>query len=153
MDIKLKRIKKSELKSAWLMQKRGFLDVFLKYFDRLSPVLKTYQKFCAASDHVDMYWIIFKNRIAGEIWICTKENIAYLANIFVLKPYRNQGVAQQTILKVEGLYPDYDIWRLDTIKQEKKNCRLYEKLGYLPTGEEHKINRRMTIINYEKRVI
>lgn len=153
MDITLKRIKESEWKSAWLMQKRGFLDIFFKYFDRISPVLNTYKSFRAKSDRVDMYWIILNNRIAGEIWIGKKEGIAYLANIFVLRPFRNQGVAQQAILAAEGLYPDCNIWRLDTIKQEKKNCHVYEKLGYLPTGEENKINRRMTIINYEKRVI
>ena len=93
---------------------KGILRYFFKYFDRISPVLNTYKSFCAKSNRVDMYWIILNNRIAGEIWIGKKEGIAYLANIFVLRPFRNQGVAQQAILAAEGLYPDCNIWRLDT---------------------------------------
>lgn len=150
MDIQLMRITKSELKTAWIMQKQGFIDIFLKYFDIISPVLQSYGKFRRKASRVDMYWIFFNGKRVGEIWIGEKDRIDYLANIFVLKPYRNMGIAQQAILSTETLYPDYSIWRLDTIKQEKRNCHLYEKLGYVPTGTERKINNKMTIINYEK---
>ena len=119
MNIQLVRIKQSELKSAWLMQKIGFMDIFFKYF---------------------------------EIWIGEKEGIGYLANLFVLKKYRNQGIAQRAVVLAESLYPHYNIWRLDTIKQESRNCHVYEKLGYVPTGAEKKINKRMIIIDYEKRL-
>ena len=73
-----------------------------------------------------------------------------LARIFVLKKYRDKGIAQQAILLSESFYPDCRRWCLDTIKQEKRNCHLYEKLGYIPTGVQKKINNRMTIIDYEK---
>lgn len=151
MSVTLQRIKRNELKSAWIMQKKGFSDIFLKYFDKISPVLQGYIKFKRKSNRIDMYWIIYNDIRVGEIWIGEKEGIGYLANIFVLKSYRNRGIAQQAIITAEGLYPDYAVWRLDTIRQEKGNCHLYEKLGYIPTGEEHKINKRMTIINYEKK--
>lgn len=41
-------------------------------------------------------------------------------------------------------------WCLDTILQEKGCIRLYEKLGYHPTGRVEKINDRMDIVFYEK---
>lgn len=152
MNVELRIIKRNELKTAWLMQKKGFLDIFLKYFDRNSPVLRTYKKFCNIFDCVDMYWIIYDNDVVGEIWVAYKNGVGYLANIFILKPYRNKGIAQKAIKKSESLYPHFKIWRLDTIKLEKGNCHLYEKLGYVPTGSEKKINKRMTIIDYEKRL-
>ncbi|MCM1115828.1 MAG: GNAT family N-acetyltransferase [Clostridium sp.] len=151
MNIQLKRIEKSELKFAWLMQKIGFLDVFFKYLDSISPVLQGYKKFSKKASRVDMYWIMLNDAKVGEIWIGEKENVAYLANIFILEKYRNKGIAQSAILTAEALYPQYKVWRLDTIKQEKRNCYLYEKLGYIPTGEAKRINKRMTIIDYEKR--
>lgn len=150
MNIKLREIGENELRTAWLMQKRGFLDIFLKYFDRISPVRNTYSNFRSKYKDIDMYWIVYGNQKVGEIWIGIKDGIGYLANLFVLKPYRNKGIAQQAMILSEALYPQCDVWRLDTIKQERGNCHLYEKLGYIPTGEEKVINRRMTIINYEK---
>lgn len=65
MNVELRKIKRNELKTAWLMQKKGFLDIFLKYFDRNSPVLRTYKKFCNIFDRVDMYWIIYDNDVVG----------------------------------------------------------------------------------------
>ena len=46
----------------------------------------------------------------------------------------------------------YDkVWKLDTILQEPGNCHLYEKCGFVQVGEEHIINDKMTLIDYEKR--
>ncbi|MDE6471238.1 MAG: GNAT family N-acetyltransferase [Eubacterium sp.] len=151
MDIQLVKIKQCELKSAWLMQKIGFIDIFLKYFDIISPVLQGYTRFVKKANCVDMYWILMNGKKAGEIWIGERDGICYIANLFVLKKYRNKGVAQRVITLAEDLYPRHNVWRLDTIKQEKANCHLYEKLGYIPAGVEKKINKRMTIIDYEKR--
>ena len=64
---------------------------------------------------------------------------------------RYRGIAQQTINQVEIMYNSYGLWKLDTIMQEKKNCHLYEKLGNEKTGQHQKINKRMTLIYYEKR--
>lgn len=150
MDIQLVRIKQGELKSAWLMQKIGFMDIFLKYFDFINPVFNTYRKFIKYLKKCDMYWILSDENRVGQIWIGIQDNCALLARIFVLKKYRNNGIAQRAIAMAEHLYPQHNVWRLDTIKQEKANCHLYEKLGYIPTGVEKRINKRMTIIDYEK---
>ena len=72
--------------------------------------------------------------------------------MFVLKEFQNRGIAQQAIRNAENLFPGNKRWRLNTIKEEKNNCHLYEKMGYLPIGNEKRINKRMTIIEYEKRM-
>jgi hypothetical protein len=41
-------------------------------------------------------------------------------------------------------------WRLDTIKQEEKNCYLYEKCGFVRVGNETVINEKMTLVEYTK---
>ena len=48
------------------------------------------------------------------------------------------------------MYPDAVTWRLDTIKQEKGNCHLYEKCGFIRTGGERIVNENMTLVDYEK---
>ena len=69
--------------------------------------------------------------------------------IFVMKEYRNKGLAQKTFEEIEKIH-GCDNWELATILQEEGNCYLYEKLGYKRTGTITKINDRMDIIGYEK---
>ncbi|MGN0250385.1 MAG: hypothetical protein ACI4EH_03335 [Oliverpabstia sp.] len=66
-----------------------------------------------------------------------------------MKEFRNKGLAQRAFCEVEKIHGD-DNWQLDTILQEKVNCHLYEKLGYVKTGMVKKINDRMDIVYYEK---
>ncbi|MDE5984551.1 MAG: GNAT family N-acetyltransferase, partial [Eubacterium sp.] len=138
MDIQLVKIKQCELKAAWHMQQLGFLDVFLKYLDFINPIFNSYKRFTKYFKKCDMYWIIAYEKRVGQIWIGIQDSNALLARIFILKKYRNKGIAQQAILLAEAFYPDSRLWRLDTIKQEECNCHLYEKLGYIPTGVEKK---------------
>lgn len=50
-----------------------------------------------------------------------------------------------------AVYPNTTIWKLATIKQETRNCHLYEKCGFVRTGAEHIVNEYMTLVEYEKR--
>lgn len=150
MEVSLTRIVKSELRSAWHMQQKCFVDVYLKYFDRINPIFNSYQKFVRYFQCVDMYWIIADKKRVGQIWIGIKGDTVRLARIFVLRKHRNKGYAQYSIAMAESLYPQCKSLQLDTILQEKRNCHLYEKAGYKSCGAQSEINKRMTIINYEK---
>ena len=66
--------------------------------------------------------------------------------------YQNKGYATKAIIDIEKLYSYYNHWQLDTIKEEKKNVHLYQKLGYKPNGKEKIINDKMTIIEFEKEI-
>lgn len=153
MEIQLTEIKLNELRSAWLMQIKGFMPIFLKYFDRVNPIFNTYRKFKRRynNKNIKEYWIECNGKRVGELFLGFKEDYVLLARIFVLKKYWNRGIAQAAIMQAESMFPENKIWKLDTIKQEAGNCHLYEKLGYKRTGNEKAVNRRMTIINYEKK--
>ena len=53
------------------------------------------------------------------------------------------------LAKAFEMYPDVKVWKLETILQEPLNCHLYEKCGFRRVGEEHVVNERMTLIDYE----
>ena len=148
----IKEIKSNELRKAYNIHRKGFIRTFLKYFDKTSPVFMTFTKFkkCYNSPKITMFWIINNDIKVGQIWLKDDNDKIELARLFVLKKHQNQGIAQKSIMLSEKIYPDFNNWYLDTIKQEKNNCHLYEKMGYIPTGEEKKINKRMTIISYKK---
>lgn len=78
------------------------------------------------------------------------QDVLFISPLFILPEYQNRGIGQTAIRKVFDLYPNAVTWRLDTIKQEKGNCHLYEKCGFVRTGGEHIVNENMTLVDYEK---
>ncbi len=152
--VKLEAIKENEKKQAFKMHRKGFVPTFFKYYDRINPIFESYKKFCSFYNYPNtyMFWIMLDTKPVGEIWINIKDDTNRLARLFVLKKFQNSGIAQQAIKSAENLFFKNKRWRVDTIKEEKNNCHLYEKAGYRQIGNERKINKRMTIINYEKRI-
>ena len=47
-----------------------------------------------------------------------------------------------------AIYPNTIEWRLATIKQEMRNCHLYEKCGFVRVGDDIVINEKMTLVGY-----
>lgn len=151
--IELREIKRRELILALIQHRIGFMPIFLKYRDKINPVFRNYFDFIKyyKSPKLTMLWIVFDSKKVGQIWIKTSDDYASVARIFVLKKWQNRGIAQQAIIQSERIFYSYSLWNLETIMQEKKNCHLYEKMGYEQTGQEKKVNNRMTLIYYEKR--
>ena len=129
-----------ELLKAFSMQKKCFKPIYEKYYDETTK------------PSFQMYWIIDNSTKVGQIWIATKNDTAKLARLFVLPKYQNKGYATKAIIDIEKLYSYYNHWQLDTIKEEKKNVHLYQKLGYKPNGKEKIINDKMTITEFEKEI-
>lgn len=77
------------------------------------------------------------------------DTVCYISPLFVLPRYQNRGLGYAAIQKAFAMFPGVKVWRLDTILQEPGNCHLYEKCGFVRTGEESVVNDRMTLIDYE----
>ena len=150
----IKQIKNTELLKAFIMQKKCFKAIYEKYYDETNPCKESFSKFVSRTTKpsFQMYWIVENSTKVGQIWVATKNNTAKLARLFVLAKYQNKGYATTAIIDIEKLYSQYYHWQLDTIKEEKKNVHLYQKLGYKPCGKEKIINDKMTIIEFEKEI-
>ena len=155
MDIKLIKAKCEDLKTILQMQKEAFAELYGKYQDtETSPATENYEKilFRFNQPETTYYFIMADNVKVGVIRIVDcKDGITRkrISPIFIMPEYRNKGYAQQAIKEAERIHGKQH-WKLDTILQEKGNCYLYEKLGYLQTGKTEQINDRMTIVFYEK---
>ena len=97
------------------------------------------------------YFIIADGEKIGAIRVVDPKNgdAKRISPLFIQPAYRNRGYAQQAIREAERLHGSEN-WSLGTIKQEKGNCHLYEKMGYHLSGTETIVNDKMTIIGYEK---
>lgn len=145
------------------MKYQAFLPLYEKYHDEeTSPVNEKIEKVIWQLTHegAEYYLIQEGQNTVGAIRVRhskaqtdsakEEQGVEYISPIFILPKHQNKGLGQAVIQKIFALYPDTAVWRLDTIKQETRNCHLYEKCGFIRVGEEHIVNERMTLVNYEK---
>lgn len=142
------------------MKYKAFMPLYEKYHDdETTPVNEKIEKliYQLTQSNSDYYLIRYRGRSVGAIRIARthggaeyRPDVLYISPLFILPEYQNRGIGQAAISRVIELYPDIITWRLDTIKQEKGNCHLYEKCGFVRVGNEHVINEKMTLIDYEK---
>lgn len=155
MSVHLIRARVEEAEVLWKMQVVSFMSLYEKYQDTdTSPATEPVEKMIWRINQSNTYFykIMAGEKLVGAIRIIDdkKENIRKrISPLFILPEYRNKGYAQKAIIEAEKIHGSKH-WSLDTILQEKRNCALYEKMGYVSTGKTDKINDKLTLVYYEK---
>lgn len=152
--MKLVRADVNDCDKIWDMQIKAFADLLEKYHDyETNPGNEAKERIEAKllQEFTYFYYIFDDDNLVGAIRVVDKKDGSRkrVAPIFIMKEFRNKGLAQKTFEEIEKLHGS-DNWMLDTILQEEGNCYLYEKLGYKRTGKIENINERMDIVYYEK---
>lgn len=152
--MKLVRADVNDCDKIWDMQIKAFADLLEKYQDyETNPGNEAKERIEAKllQEFTYFYYIFDDDNLAGAIRVVDKKDGSRkrVAPIFIMKEFRNKGIAQKTFEEIEKIHGNEN-WKLDTILQEKGNCYLYEKLGYKKTGIVENINERMDIVYYEK---
>ncbi|MCR5607438.1 MAG: GNAT family N-acetyltransferase [Lachnospiraceae bacterium] len=156
-SIYLEEVNNKDIEELYNMQIESFMPLYEKYHDDLSPAIEPLENVIKRANNPDRkYYFITKDSArVGVINIGTKNNnkdVYYISPIFVAPKYQNRGYGYIGILKAFEKYNDAKEWRLETILQEKGNCHLYEKCGFVRTDEEIVVNDKMTLIGYVKKV-
>ena len=152
--MRLVRANVNDCEKIWSLQIEAFADLLAKYQDfETSPGNESKESIQSKlmDEFTFFYFIYHEDEIAGAVRVVDRKNgdRKRIAPIFIMKKFRNRGLAQKTFKEIEKIHGS-DNWMLDTILQEAGNCYLYEKLGYQRTGEIENINERMDIVYYEK---
>ncbi|MBO4776019.1 MAG: GNAT family N-acetyltransferase [Lachnospiraceae bacterium] len=151
----LEEVRDDELELLLKMQVESFMPLYEKYHDECSPAIEKIEKIKAraAVPNRKYYFIVKDGARVGVINIGhndpNEHEISFISPIFILPKYQNQGIGYAAIKKAFQMHPEVKTWKLDTILQEKGNCHLYEKCGFVRVGEEKPINDKMTLIDYE----
>jgi GNAT superfamily N-acetyltransferase len=136
------------------MKYDAFLPLYENYHDdETSPVKEPLDKVMKSiqQDNCDYYLIQFQKRAVGAVKVIEKKaHVFYISPLFVIPEFQNRGIGYATIQQLFEKYPSAVTWRLDTILQEKGNCHLYEKCGFIRTGKQKTINEKMTLVAYAK---
>jgi isopentenyldiphosphate isomerase len=134
------------------LQRIVFMPLYLKYEDHdFSPATQTMERFSKRFEIGNYYKILFDDSLVGSIFVFEKSpGIMKFHIINILEEFQGKGIAKEIMKRIETLYPEAERWELETIITETKNCSLYEKMGYIQTGESRKINDKLTLISYVK---
>ena len=162
MNIQLIRARKEDAELVHRLQVAAFMPLYEKYHDdATSPAKETLEKIIWKIEDVNgaFYLIYCDNTPIGGIRVRNhngekvEKYVNWISPIFIVSEFQNQGIASLVINKIFDLYPDTITWRLGTIKEEKGNCYLYEKLGFVRFGDEEIVNECLTLIKYEKNCV
>lgn len=154
--LEIKKFETADIDAVFAVQQAAYLPLFEKYQDTESnPYMESKEKVLQKYTRDGTQGYVF--RLDGEVVGAVRINLypeyhsGRVSALCVHPNVQGKGIAQQALRGIEQIHSDVRKWFLDTILQEKGNCHLYEKLGYLQTGKTEKINEQMTLVFYEKR--
>lgn len=156
MEVNLLRANIRDAKELHAMQITAFKELLEKYKDfDTNPGNESVERVEARlkQDFTFYYFICIEQQKVGAIRIVDKKEVGKskrISPLFILPEFQGKGIAQEAIRLCEEAHGKEN-WELDTILQEPKNCHLYEKMGYRQTGKTEVINKRLTLIFYEKK--
>ena len=153
--IRLVEVTEDEIPVLHDMQIKSFMPLYEKYHDDCSPAIESIERVQAryAVENRKYYFVMMDGARVGAINIGhndpNEKKVSFISPLFILPEFQNRGIGYIAIKQAFDLLPEVTTWKLDTILQEKGNCHLYEKCGFVRTGEEQVINDKMTLIMYE----
>ena len=154
MAISLQKAGIEDAKALHAMQVKSFIPILEKYQDtETNPASESLEKtLYRITDPLRGFYKILRGSVlVGGIAINhTAPKAIFLGPIFVDPDFQNQKIAQKALELIESILPDVDVFELATILQEKGSIHLYEKMGYLSTGENKKINSSIDLVFYRK---
>ena len=137
------------------IQVKAFGPLLEKYQDvETNPAAETLERIVQRFEQsfTDYFLICLDGQYIGALRVCNYGDVCRLSPICILPEYQGNGYAQQAMRQAEALYPGAIKWTLETILQEDGLCRLYEKIGYVRTGEVKPLKPDMDLVYYEKKL-
>jgi GNAT superfamily N-acetyltransferase len=153
MDVILEKATNDDAQSIFDMQVKAFMPLLEKYKDYdTNPANETIDRVFSRINNPNggFYKILVDNILVGAICVVWKESVHWISPMFILPEYQGKGIAQKAIISVEKMFIKATSWELATILEEERNCYLYEKMGYIKTGVNKKLDENTTLIFYKK---
>lgn len=153
MKIILERASLQDAEVIFNMQVNTFMPLLTKYQDyHANPANESIEraKERITNPNGGFHKIILEEKLVGAICISKKEQSLWISPMFISPDYQGLGIAQMALVEAETMFFDNKVWELATLEEEKRNCYLYEKMGYQKTGEKKIINDKATLIYYKK---
>ena len=136
--------------------REAYLPLLEKYHDeKENPANKTAEDilFDLNRKNSDAYLLMLDEKPIGYVRVGQRAKGEFsIADLAILPSYQGNGYAQFFLKQVEKIHPMAEKWSLVTIKEEAKDCHLYEKLGYIQKNILQEVNENMHFVLYVKQI-
>ena len=148
------KINESYASDAKQIITEAYLPLLEKYHDKKeNPANKTTEdiEYDLMRNNSDAYLLMLNKKPIGYVRVGQRTKGEFsIADLAIIPQYQGNGYAQFFLKEIEKLYPMAEKWSLVTIKEEEKDCHLYEKLGYVQKNILQEVNEDMHFVLYEK---
>ncbi|MEH6889692.1 GNAT family N-acetyltransferase [Bacillus sp. JJ864] len=155
MGVTLEKATVSDAELIYTMQVEAFLPLLEIYQDyNTNPANEKLDRVITriTNPNGGFYKIMYNKSVVGAVCVVWKEKTTefWISPMFILPKYQGKGIAQKVMLLLEEMFPQATSWELATILEEKRNCYLYEKMGFVQTGVRKRLNDCTTLVYYKK---
>ena len=152
--MKIIKINDSYVNDVKIILREAFLPLLEKYHDeKESPANKTSENilYDLQRKNSDAYLLTLNEKPIGYVRVGQRgEGEFTIADLAILPLYQGNGYAQFFLKEIEKIYYMAKKWSLVTVKEEAKDCHLYEKLGYVQKHILKEVNDNMHFVLYIK---
>lgn len=155
MNIQLVRAVTTDVQEILQMQKICFTPHLLKYQDyEINPAAISPDRLKWQIENETFFKIICDDLWVGGISVRKLDDAGNykIQLIFVLPQYQGKKIGQSAMKAVEELFHDWHSWCLETVEDMLAARHMYEKMGYIFTGETYRINKTCNIVFYRKEI-
>lgn len=152
MLVSLRKVQRPDLPLIHHIQRTAFMPLYEKYGDHeTSPAVEPIQRIIQRFEQpcTTYYFICVDDTPIGFLRVFDLSDRCRLSPICILPEHQGKGYAQQA-MTLAFSHHCADTWELETIAQEKKLCRLYEKMGFRKTGGYLRLKDGMDLVSYSK---
>ena len=156
MNVKLMRADLADSERLLEIQKICFTPHLERYQDfDISPAMTGIDEIRWLIQNENFYKILFDDIWVGSINLRKLDEAGnYKLHIInILPEHQGKGIGQTAIRLAEKIFSDAISWALETIEDMPDNRHVYEKVGYKFTGETQKVNDKLTLVFYEKKML
>lgn len=152
--MKIIKIDESYVNVVINILREAYLPLLKKYHDeKENPANKTVQDIQRDLNrkNSDAYLLILDEKPIGYVRVGERAKGEFsIADLAILPSHQGNGYAQFFLKEIEKIYHMAEKWSLVTIKEEAKDCHLYEKLGYVQKCVLQEVNENMHFVLYIK---
>ena len=157
MSVRVEKASETDAEAILDIQIKAFAPLLEKYKDYdTNPANETIETVFKRINHPNggFYKIYCEDYLVGAICAFWKgnETQCWISPMFISPDFQGKGIAQQALRLLEDMFPQAVTWELRTIKEEERNCHLYEKMGYHRIGDNYILNENATLVHYIKSV-
>jgi GNAT superfamily N-acetyltransferase len=154
MDISLEKASVSDAEMIFDIQVKAFLPLLEKYKDfDTNPANESLERVIhrITNPQGGFYKIVHDQILVGAICVFWKDGAEqfWISPMFIHPQHQGKGIAQKTIALIKEAFPQATTWELATILEEERNCYLYEKMGFVKTGVQKKLNDMATLVYFK----